>query len=60
VQQNILLTYIKVSEFDAAIDQIEYMLSFSGQLLIPLLQLDLAWDPLRNHPRFQKLLELGK
>ena len=52
--------YIKVGDFDAAIDQIEYMLSFPGQLSIPLLKLDPAWDPLRNHPRFKKLLESDK
>jgi len=52
--------YIKVSEFDAAIDQIEYMLSFPGQLSIPLLQLDPVWDPLRDHPRFKELVEAGK
>ncbi len=49
--------FIKVGDFDAAIDQIEYMLSFPGGLSIPLLQLDPAWDPLRNHPRFKKLIK---
>jgi tetratricopeptide (TPR) repeat protein len=58
--KDLAYVYIKVSEFDAAIDQIEYMLTFPGQLSIPLLQLDPAWDPLRNHPRFQKLLESGE
>ncbi len=49
--------YVMVGKFDAAIDQLEYLLSIPGELSIPLLQLDPAWDPLRNHPRFQKLLE---
>jgi serine/threonine protein kinase/tetratricopeptide (TPR) repeat protein len=57
--RDLAYVYIKVSEFDAAIDQIEYMLSFPGLLSIPLLQLDPAWDPLRDHPRFKKLIEKG-
>jgi serine/threonine protein kinase/tetratricopeptide (TPR) repeat protein len=57
--RDLAYVYIKISEFDAAIDQIEYMLSFPGLLSIPLLQLDPAWDPLRDHPRFKKLIEKG-
>lgn len=49
--------YVMVGEFDAAIDQLEYLLSIPGELSIPLLRLDPAWDPLRDHPRFKKLLE---
>ena len=49
--------YIMVEEFDSAINEIEYLLSVPGALSIPLLRLDPAWDPLRDHPRFQKLLE---
>jgi serine/threonine-protein kinase len=48
--------YMMVDEFDAAIDQLEYLLSIPGQLSIPFLQLNPAWDPLRNHPRFKKLI----
>lgn len=46
-----------VGDYDAAIDHIEYLLSIPGNLSIPLLRLDPAWDPLRNHPRFKKLVE---
>jgi hypothetical protein len=49
-----------VGEFDAAIDRLEFLLSIPGQLSIPLLRLDPAWNPLRNHPRFQKLIESDK
>ena len=47
--------YVMVGEYDAAIDQLEYLLSIPGPLSIPLLQLDPIWHPLRNHPHFQKL-----
>jgi tetratricopeptide (TPR) repeat protein len=52
--------YVMVGEFDLAIDQIEYLLPIPGDLSIPLLQLDPAWAPLRDQPRFKKLLEEKK
>ena len=48
--------YVMVGEFDAAIDQLEFLLSVPGQMSIPLLKLDPARDPLRDHPRFKRLL----
>jgi tetratricopeptide (TPR) repeat protein len=48
--------YVMVGEFDLAIDQIEFLLSIPGRLSIPLLRLEPAWAPLREHPRFKKLL----
>jgi hypothetical protein len=47
---------VMVGEFDLAIDQIEFLLSIPGPLSIPLLRLDPAWAPLREHPRFKELL----
>ena len=49
-----------VGEHDEAIDQLGFLLSVPGPLTIPLLQLDPAWDPLRNHPRFKKLVKLKR
>ena len=51
--------YVMVDEFDAAIDQLEFLLYVPGEISIPLLRLDPAWDPLRDHPRFKRLLEGG-
>ncbi|MES0397922.1 MAG: tetratricopeptide repeat protein, partial [Syntrophobacteria bacterium] len=51
--------YVMVGEYGLAIEQLEYLLSIPGELSIPLLRLDPAWDPLRNHPRFKKLIESG-
>ena len=48
--------YVMVGEHDAAIDQLEFLLSIPGSLSIPLLRLDPAWAPLRENPRFQDLL----
>jgi len=52
--------YVMVDEYDLAIDQLEFLLSRPGEMSIPLLRLDPAWNPLRDHPRFKKLLEQGK
>jgi tetratricopeptide (TPR) repeat protein len=52
--------YVMVGEFDLAMDQIEFLLSIPGELSIPLLRLDPVWAPLRDHPRFKKLLVEGK
>ncbi len=49
--------YVRVGEYDAAIDQLEYLLSVPSWITIPLLRVDPLYDPLRDHPRFQALLE---
>lgn len=51
--------YIRVGEYEAAIDQLEYLLSVPSTITIPLLRVDPLYDPLRDHPRFQALLERG-
>lgn len=55
--ENLVYIYILVGEQDAALDQIEYLLSIPSGISVPLLRLDPRFDPLRNNPRFQKLLE---
>jgi serine/threonine-protein kinase len=52
--------YVMVGEFDLAVDQIEFLLSIPGGLSIPLLRLDPVWAPLREHPRFKKLVQEEK
>ena len=58
--QTLAYIYVMVGDYDAAIEQIEDLLSIPGGLSIPILQLDPAWKPLRSHPRFQKLIEQVK
>ena len=57
--ENLTRIYVMVGEYDSAIDQLEFLLSIPGELSIPLLRLDPAWNPLCDHPRFKKLLELN-
>jgi len=49
--------YTLVGEYEAAIDQLELALSVPSEMCVNLLRLDPMWDPLRDHPRLQKLLE---
>ena len=48
--------YVMVGERDAAVEQLEYLMSIPFDLAAPGLRLDPAWDALRDHPRFQKLV----
>ena len=49
--------YTMVGEYDAAIDQLEILLAVPSITAIPMLRIDPIWKPLRDHPRFQRLLE---
>jgi serine/threonine protein kinase len=48
--------YTIVGEFDTALDLIEQLLSIPSDLSVNLLRLDPIWDPLRDQPRFTKLV----
>lgn len=48
--------YILTGEYDLAMDKIEYLLTIPGELSVPLLKIDPAYDRLRDLPRFQKIL----
>jgi len=50
--------YIMVGEHEAALDQIEYLLSIPAwQISAPFLRISPQFDPLREHPRFKRLLK---
>jgi TolB-like protein/Flp pilus assembly protein TadD len=55
--QHLAYIYVITGEYNTALDQIEYLLSIPSWISVPLLRLDPRWDPLRDHPRFQALLE---
>ena len=58
--EDIAKIYVMVGDLDAGVDQLEFLLSIPGNMSIPLLRLDPVWNPLRDHPRFKKLLKSGK
>ncbi len=49
--------YVMVGEYEAAIDELEYLLSIPSLKSANLLRVDPLYEPLRDHPRFQALLE---
>lgn len=56
--QDLASIYIMVGEYEAALDQIEYLLSIpSWQISVPYLRIEPEFDPLRGHPRFKRLLK---
>ena len=57
VVEYLALTYVMVGEYDAALDQMEYLLSIPSDFSVPYLRLDPQFDPLRKLPRYQRLLE---
>jgi serine/threonine-protein kinase len=54
--EDLARVYTMVGEHDAAIDQLEHLLTVPSNITVPMLRMDPIWDPLRSHPRFQELL----
>jgi tetratricopeptide (TPR) repeat protein len=52
--------YVMVGQHNEAIEKLEHLMSIPGPFSIHHLRLDPAWDPLRNHPRFKKLIDQDK
>src|SRR5262245_26369186 len=49
--------YAWVGEHDEAFRLLDHLLTVPNGLTVPLLKLDPVWDPLRNDPRFQALID---
>ena len=49
--------YTMVGDYEAALEQIDRVLSVPSPFSVPLLELDPKWDPLRDHPRYRELIE---
>lgn len=56
--ERLALIYTMVGEHDAALDELESLLSSPGwSRSAHELKLNPVWEPLRNHPQFKKLVE---
>ncbi len=47
---------VAVGEYDAALDEIERLLTIPAGITVAQLRLRPGWDPLREHPRYKRLL----
>jgi TolB-like protein/Tfp pilus assembly protein PilF len=59
IEEFLARTETQLGETDRAISRLEHLLTIPyspGSITQALLRLDPSWDPLRNHPRFQKLV----
>jgi tetratricopeptide (TPR) repeat protein len=54
---DLAVIYVKCGKHEAAIDQIETLLSVPYYVSPSLLRADPIWDPLRSNPRFRRLVE---
>jgi len=55
--ESLALLYTVVGEHDAAIDQLEYLLTIPSLISVPRLKFQPVWEPLHGHPRFKRLLK---
>jgi tetratricopeptide (TPR) repeat protein len=57
LELNLADIYVMVGEYDRAIEKLDYLLSIPSEVSVPSLRIWPEYDPLRNHPRFQEMLE---
>jgi serine/threonine protein kinase/tetratricopeptide (TPR) repeat protein len=55
--ENLAQMYTLSGEFEAAIGQLELLLSIPYDISVTLIRIDPTWDPLRDNPRFQKMMK---
>jgi TolB-like protein/Flp pilus assembly protein TadD len=54
---NLAQIYAWTGEFDEAFRLLDHLFAVPSNLTVPMLKLDPAWDPLRQDPRFQALID---
>jgi tetratricopeptide (TPR) repeat protein len=54
---DLALIYTIIGDYEAALDQIEYLLSIPGYMSPGWLSLDPRWDRLKNLPRYQQIMQ---
>ena len=54
---DLAIIYTMVGDQDAAIDLLEQLLDNPSEISVALLKIDPIWNPLRDNPKFQQLLQ---
>lgn len=54
---NLAQIYACTGEFDEAFRLLDHLFSVPSNITVPILKLDPAWDPLRQDPRYQALID---
>jgi serine/threonine-protein kinase len=54
--EDLAVIYTIVGEYEAALDQIEYLLSIPCIFSVQVLRMDPRWDALRDHPRYSRIV----
>src|SRR5213082_821483 len=54
---NLAQIYACTGEFDEAFRLLDHLFAVPSNLTVPMLKLDPAWDPLRQDPRYQALID---
>jgi tetratricopeptide (TPR) repeat protein len=60
ILRNLAITYAWAGEKDLAIDQLQEVVRIPGVISYGQLRLHPWWDPLRDDPRFEKIIEEAK
>jgi serine/threonine-protein kinase len=55
--QDLAHIYVLLGDHDAALDQLEYLLSIPSYFSPTWIKNDPKWDPLREHPRYQRMIK---
>jgi hypothetical protein len=55
--ENLIRVYLAAEEYEAALDQLDYLLSIPSLESAASVRASNEWKPLRDHPRFQAILE---
>lgn len=55
--QDLAYIYTILGEYEAALEQLTYLLSIPSWFSAPFITIDPRWDKLRGHPRFQVLIK---
>jgi serine/threonine-protein kinase len=56
--KNLACIYVMLGKYDKAFDKLDFLFeALPARISIPLLQVEPDWEPLKDHPRFEELVQ---